>query len=411
MEANQQPDQPPDEWNAVDEVTDPAGDSACDVADTADEMTPEQLAEAKEYGRKELSCELTGRAIDLAFLGIVVFVLGGPNGWLMQIIPGVDYPETLRLAALMFVLIVGNMVISFPTAFYSGHILEHRYKLSRQSLGQWLWRFAKRHLLEIAFALVLVPGLYWLIWLTGGWWWLVAAVGFFLLSVVLGQLAPVLILPLFYKIEPLEDDEESEELNGRMKRLTRGTGLSIEGVFRMEMSAETSKANAMLTGLGRTRRVILGDTVLNNFTPDEIEVIFAHEIGHHVCRHIRKMMLTGAIYSMLGFLVCDWVLHWWIEQHGGSMDYAAFHIYTLPMLLLVITLFSTVLEPLQNGISRRFERQSDRYALDQTGLREAYRSAFCKLARLNKDDPEPHPVEVFLFHSHPPIAERLAMAD
>ena len=411
-----------DDWKEPDpETSDPADSDRTDEGDSstvhnalenddAGEMTPEQLAEAKEYGRRDLAAELIGRAVDFAYLLTVVFILGGPDGWLMRRLPGTEYPETLRLAVLMLILIVGNMLVSFPFSFYSGHLLEHRYKLSRQTFGGWLWRFAKRHLLEIAFALVLVPGLYWLIWITGAWWWLVAAVGFFLLSVVLGQLAPVLILPLFYKIEPLSGDEQSEELNERMERLADGTGLSIEGVFRMEMSAETSKANAMLTGLGRTRRVILGDTVLANFTPDEIEVIFAHEIGHHVCRHIRKMMVTGAIYSMIGFLACDWALRLWIESFGGSVDYATFPIYTLPMMLLVITLFSTALEPLQNGISRYFERQSDRYALTQTGLPEAYRSAFRKLARLNKDDPDPNRLEVFLFHSHPPIAERLAMA-
>ncbi len=130
----------------------------------------------------------------------------------------------------------------------------------------------------MAFSLVLVLGLYWLIWLTGRWWWLAAAGAFFVVSIVLGQLAPVLILPLFYQIEKLD----APELTDRIARLAAGTGLSIEGVYRMDLSEETVKANAMLAGLGRTRRVLLGDTLLNGFSPDEIEVIFAHEIGHHV---------------------------------------------------------------------------------------------------------------------------------
>jgi STE24 endopeptidase len=196
-----------------------------------------------------------------------------------------------------------------------------------------------------------------------------------------------------------------------MARLAEGTGLSIQGVYRLGLSEGTSKANAMLAGLGRTRRVLMGDTLLDQFSPDEIEVIFAHEIGHHVFRHIRKMIVTGLVYSLVGFWVCDRVLMAWAGSHYGTVSPHNLPPATLPLLMLVLTLFSLVLEPVQNAISRRYERQCDRYALDRTGLRAAYVSAFRKLARLNKDDPAPHPLEVFLFHSHPPICERLAMAD
>ncbi|NIP70480.1 MAG: M48 family metalloprotease, partial [Planctomycetales bacterium] len=177
------------------------------------------------------------------------------------------------------------------------------------------------------------------------------------------------------------------------------------------MSADTVKANAMLAGLGRTRRVILGDNLLEQFTPDEIEVIFAHEIGHHVHGHIRKMILLGGLYSLAGFWVCDRLLTAWISWQGQAVDYAHFPIHTLPLLLLIVTLLATLTEPLQNLVSRYFERQCDQYALDRTKLPAAYVSAFEKLAKLNKDDPDPHPVEVFFLHSHPPIRQRLALAE
>jgi STE24 endopeptidase len=243
--------------------------------------------------------------------------------------------------------------------------------------------------------------------LVGDWWWLAAAGAFFVVTVLMGQLAPVLIVPLFYKVERLDNPE----LNDRMTRLAAGTGLSIQGVYRLGLSEETSKANAMLAGLGRTRRVLMGDTLLDRFTPDEIEVIFAHEIGHHVFKHIRKMILTGLIYSLIGFWVCARVIMLWAEQQYGPISAHELPPSTLPLLMLVLTIFALVLEPLQNVISRRYERQCDRYALQKTGLREAYQSAFRKLARLNKDDPNPHPLEVFLFHSHPPIRERVAIGD
>ena len=130
---------------------------------------------------------------------------------------------------------------------------------------------------------------------------------------MLGQLTPVLILPLFYRIEKLD----APELTSRIARLAEGTGLSIEGVYRIDFSAETVKANAMLAGLGHTRRVLLGDTLLRGFVPDEIEVIFAHEIGHHVFHHIHKIILAGLLYSAAGFWMCDWLLMTWVAHHGA----------------------------------------------------------------------------------------------
>ena len=192
-----------------------------------------------------------------------------------------------------------------------------------------------------------------------------------------------------------------------MKRLAAGTGLTIEGVYRLGLSADTKKANAALAGLGSTRRVLMGDTLLEEFTPEEIEVIFAHEIGHHVYRHITKMIATGVVTSLAGFWLCDRVLVWW----AGIPTAAEAPTYTLPLVMFTLTVFTLVLSPLQNAISRYYERQCDRYALNRTANPIAYRSAFNKLARLNKDDPDPNPIEVFLLHSHPPIAERLALAD
>lgn len=367
----------------------------------ADAMTPEQLAEAKQYGHISLLCGLADKALDVGYLACVALLVAAPlDAFLAE-----SYSSaTARLAMIFAITTLGHVAISFPLSFYSGYTLEHRYELSHQTLAKWFVQYAKRNALGLAFGMVLILGLYGVIWTTGTWWWLAAAAAFFVVTVAAGQLLPVLVLPLFYKIEQLDN----AELNQRMERLAAGTGLSIQGVYRMGLSDETAKANAMLTGLGRTRRVLMGDTLLDQFTPDEIEVIFAHEIGHHVFRHIYKMILTGAIYSVVGFWICDRVVAAWVTvQLGGPVDPSQWPASTLPLLMLVLTCFSLVLEPLQNIISRRYERQCDRYALERTGLREAYGSAFRKLARLNKDDPSPHPVEVFLFHSHPPIAERL----
>jgi STE24 endopeptidase len=257
--------------------------------------------------------------------------------------------------------------------------------------------------LAILLGAVLNLGLFWIIWNTGQYWWLIAAGAFFVVSVVLGQLAPVLIVPLFYKVERIDN----VELTNRMTGLADGTGLTIEGVYRLGLSADTAKANAMLAGLGRTRRVLMGDTLLDKFSPDEIEVIFAHEIGHHVHRHIPKMIATGVVISLAGFWLIDRVIVWWADIPSAALAPTS----SLPLVMFTLTTFMMVLAPLQNAISRHYERQCDRYALARTNNATAYRSAFTKLAKLNKADMEPNPIEVILLHSHPPIAKRLSMAD
>ncbi len=371
-------------------------------------MTPGQLAEARQYGRYSLVCTLADKLLDVVYLAVAAFLLARPlDAWLSAAWPPLARWASLRLVALYLVITLLHMAVSLPLSFYVGHVLEHRFHLSKLSIGGWIWRYAKRNALAMAFGAALIVGLYWLIWTTGRWWWLAAAGAFFGVTIILGRLFPLIILPLFYKIERLDAPELAE----RMNELAAGTGLGIEGVYRIVLSQETVKANAMLAGVGRSRRVLLGDTLLNQFTPDEIAVVFAHEIGHHVFRHVRKMLITGLIVSALGFWICDRLLAALVAQGGGPLDYAALPVWTLPGILLILTLFSMLLEPLMNAISRRHERQCDRYALERTRQPGAYVSAFRKLAQQNKDDPNPHWLEVLWLHDHPPIAERLAMAE
>jgi STE24 endopeptidase len=308
----------------------------------------------------------------------------------------------MRLLALFAIVIGLHILVSLPLSFYSGYVVEHHFGLSNQSPRRWLRNWALGNVLAIVLGALLNCGLFWIIWNTGQYWWLIAAAAFFVVSVVLGQLAPVVIVPLFYKVQRIENDD----LTGRMTRLADGTGLTIEGVYRLGLSADTAKANAMLAGLGRTRRVLMGDTLLDKFSPDEIEVIFAHEIGHHVHRHIPKMIATGVLISLAGFWLIDVVIRWWADVPTAASAPTS----SLPLVMFTFTTFMLVLAPLQNAISRHYERQCDRYALVRTNNAPAYRSAFTKLARLNKADMEPNPIEVILLHSHPPIAKRLAMA-
>jgi STE24 endopeptidase len=363
------------------------------------EATP---PEVKRYHRQKSTAHVAALLLSLAFLAGMAFV-GGPT--LDRLVRGaVGNNNWLRLVVLGLIYAAGLEILTLPLDFWSGYVLEHRYQLSTQTLGGWAWKKVKGYLIGGPLGLLLLLGLYALLWFAGAWWWLWATLGWLLLSLVLGQLVPVLILPLFYKVTRLDD----AGLLDRLRHLAEGTGLKVEGIYRLHLSAETRKANAALAGLGRTRRVLLGDTLLDQFTPEEIGVVFAHEVGHHVHRHIPKLIVWSVALSAAGFWLIDVVL----RHAAPAFGYAAFNDpAALPLLMLVPAVFGLALAPLQNGLSRFFERQCDRYALARTGQPAAYRSAFVKLARLNKADPDPHPLLVWMFEDHPPIRERLALAD
>jgi STE24 endopeptidase len=357
--------------------------------------------EVKRYHRQKMGLEVASFVLVLSFIVFMAFRGGlgldadvrdlvGDGFWVRLIVLGAVYAAMVE-------------VISLPIHFISGFILEHRYELSNQTLKGWATKVVKGWLLAAPLGLMVLLGFYALLRFTGDAWWIWATVGSLLLMLVLGRILPVVILPLFYKVTPLEN----AELEGRLRRLADGTGLTVQGVYRLGLSAETRKANAALAGLGRSRRVLLGDTLLSEFTPEEIEVVFAHEVGHHVHRHIPKIIVWSVITSAVGFWAIDVALH----QMSARLGYASFDDpAALPLVMLVPMIFGFVLSPLQNALSRLFERQSDRYALERTHNPLAYRSAFVKLARMNKADPDPHPLAVFFFEDHPPIRERLAMA-
>jgi STE24 endopeptidase len=357
--------------------------------------------EVKRYQRQKLTAVVAATVIGLGYLAILGLWMAPVLGnWLDVHLGG---NEWLRLIAMAVIVGAGLEALTLPIDFWSGFIIEHRYQLSNQTLAAWAWRRLKAYAVGGVLGLLLLLGLYGILWWTGEYWWLWAAGGWLLVSLVLGQLLPVVILPLFYKVTRLDDAPLLEKL----QRLAQGTGLTVAGVYRLHLSAETRKANAALAGLGRTRRVLLGDTLLEQFTAEEIEVVFAHEVGHHVYRHLPKMVVVGVALATAGFGLVNLVLSVAARELGysGVTDPAA-----LPLLLLILSLFGLILAPIQNALSRYFEVQCDRYALMRTKTPAAYRSAFVKLARINKSDPDPNPVVAWLFYDHPPIRRRLALA-
>jgi STE24 endopeptidase len=186
--------------------------------------------------------------------------------------------------------------------------------------------------------------------------------------------------------------------------LCRDAGVRVEGIFSFNLSKNTRKANAAFTGIGRSRRIILGDTLLDNFSEEEIETVFAHELGHYRFSHVRAGILAGTVSTFAGLFVASLMYETSAAAFGFSSPAA---IGALPLLAIWLSLFGLFTAPIGNMLSRRHERQADAYAVRTTGKREAFASALRKLGAMNLADPAPHPFVVFMFYSHPPLAQRI----
>jgi len=310
----------------------------------------------------------------------------------------------MQLLAFLFTIGAGYSLISFPLSFFGDFWLEHYYKLSNQKFAGWIWEKTKGFLVGIVLGVpILLTFYYFLLNYPQTWWFWTATVLFFF-SVIIGKIAPQVIFPLFYKFEKLDD----EDILTRMKSLAEKGKFALQGIYRFNMSKTTNKANAAFTGFGKSKRIILGDTLLEKFDAEEIEGVFAHEVGHYVHKHIIQGVIIGTISSYLSLYVAHILFSKVVLDYefNGVADLAA-----LPLLSLIITIISLITSPLSNMLSRYNERQADTYAMKNTSNPKAFIEALKKLAETNLSDPSPHPFVEFLFHSHPSIARRVKFTE
>jgi STE24 endopeptidase len=342
----------------------------------------------------------------VAFVFLVALLVTGWSGWLRDLayrMGGGGY--SLSVFMYLLLLLAISKALGIGLDFY-GFRLERQYKLSTQRFRSWAWDEIKGFLVGLVLGTVVVELLYFTIRQWPQDWWVLAWLLFMVLFIVREQLAPVVLFPIFYKFEPLEN----EDLRRRLVMLSQRAGTRVRGVYRWKLSEKSKKANAALTGLGATRRIILADTLLDNYTPEEIEAVLAHELGHHVHRHILKSILVQAAITLAGFWAANWILHYAIERQLFEFveisDFA-----NLPLLALVSVVLSFLLMPALNAYSRYNERQADRYALESTASVEPFISAMNKLAEQNLAERTPSKWVEWFFHSHPSISRRLAAAE
>ncbi|MBI2833075.1 MAG: M48 family metallopeptidase [Acidobacteria bacterium] len=294
-------------------------------------------------------------------------------------------------------------LIGLPLAFYRGHVLEHRYELSRRRIPEWAVDHLKGLALGLVWGLLATWVVYGAIWQWAARWWIVAAAVFGGAMILLANLAPVVLLPLFYRFKPLE----RASLRDRLVQLAARARTPVLGVYEWSLGEKTRKANAGLVGLGRTRRIILSDTLLDQYSDDEIEVVLAHELAHHVHRDIWQAMAYETVLIFAGFYVSARVLSWLTSNAGAA---AAGDIAGLPVILLTAGGVSLIAVPLFNALSRSHERRADRYALEMTRNPAAFIAVMRRLGAQNLVEESPSRLVEILFHTHPPLWRRIEAA-
>ena len=319
-----------------------------------------------------------------------------------QWLPG-GLDDAMTVVVMTMALIVILQIAELPFAYYQGFVLEHRYGLSTQTLGHWISDYAKGIALGVVLAVAGTSVVFAALRnAPASWWWISAAI-FAIAAIGLAQLAPILLLPIFYKFKPLD----RPGLVDRLMTLATRARTDVVGVFEWVLSGHTRKANAALAGMGRTRRILLSDTLLADYSEDEIEVILAHELAHHVHRDLWRGIAVQAVSLLVGFYLADIVLRASADSLGlrGISDPAA-----LPLMLLLGGAWSFVVLPFANAISRAQERAADRYALATTRNVDAFVTAMKRLSQQNLAEEYPSPLVRWLFYSHPPIRERIDAA-
>lgn len=337
----------------------------------------------------------------LALTGAGTLVRTGLE-WLTGWIPA---PGNVLAAGAIYVmgLVATVQTLELPFAWYQGYWLERRYGLTSQILPHWLADHVKATTLSSAVLVLGLGGVYICLSLWPRAWWAIAATGFSLVMVVAARLAPAVLLPAFYRLRPLRN----VDLAARLVALAARAGAPVIGVYEWTIGGHTRKANAALAGVGRSRRILVSDTMLESCSDDEIEVVLAHELAHHVHGDLwQGMALRSASLFATGYLAAlalD-LLGPWLALRSPADPAGA------PLLLFVAGAMSFLFLPLGNAVSRAQERRADRFALRLTGNAGAFVTAMRRLAQQNLAEERPPALARWLFYSHPPLGERIAAA-
>jgi len=358
-------------------------------------LDQERQQKAREYSGIQRGTGFGESGLSLALL--LILILTPLPRWFISLF---DWPA-VPLAVMFFVtLTLAYESITFPLMYYRGHILPRRYGLSTQRLKNWMGDLAKGGSMGLVFAAAAVAIGYWMLLEFPDSWWLLAWGLMMVVAVIISIVGPIIFVPLFYKVRPLGDSE----LRSRLEQLAGKAGARVHGIYTLNFSSKGTTANAALMGMGRTRRIVISDTLVQEYPMPEIEVVTAHEIGHHLHRDIyRAFVIQSAIY-LISFKIIDVVLKTMVSPLGyrGVADPA-----NLPLLLLLFGATGVLTSPLTNAYSRHVESQADTYALGLTDNPAAFIDSMTRLANQNLSVANPPRWEELLFYSHPSYNKRV----
>lgn len=362
-------------------------------------LDPEKQIRSREYEIKKRRSSFL--ALIFGFLLTLIFILFFSKPFL-SVLP--DFPA-FKFLFFLWGLALFSLPFDLIFSYRSGYKIEHEFGFSNQNKTQFFKEELKGHAVNMVINPLLALVLFLAFRISPELWWLWAACAMIFVSVIFATFYPVVIMPLFNKYTPIED----EELKTRLGAILKKGGLKIKGFFIQDMSKQTKKENAFLGGLGKTRRVVLSDNIVNNMSIDELETVIAHEVGHYKHKHMWKNILLGTIYQLITFYLSHLIMIKINPLFFKTLDNMLF---SYPIFLLCFGfLHMLIIGPLSNAVSRFFEKQADKYALDTTENPEAFNHAMAGLANRNLSNAYPTPFIKFMYYSHPPVGERLQMGD
>jgi STE24 endopeptidase len=356
---------------------------------------------AGSYSRLKYRLSLISTIYQITILAVILAL-----GWSKEISLKVlawTSGNYLTLPAYLFILFIFYYLLSLPLDFYYSFLLEHRFSLSKQKISHWLIDQVKAGVLTYIIGLICFSAFYYILKVALGYWWLVVWLFWIFFTLALANLLPVLIIPLFFKYKKMNE----EALRLRVMNLAEKMKIKILDVFEIDLSKKTLKGNAAFVGMGATRRVLLADTLKEKYTYEEIDAILAHEFAHYRLKHMLKLVILNSFVTMGIFYVIFKTSPYTLGIFGLS---TLADVSALPVIFLYFIIFGFIFEPAANLISRRFEREADRLALETTGLPKAFISTMEKLASQNLADRNPGMLVKIFFFDHPPIDERINMA-
>lgn len=364
-------------------------------------LDPEKQTRARLYEKEKRLLGLVGMLLSLIVL--LLFYCSGASVALAGLVVGRSVILTFLIYVTAFLSALA--LLTLPLDYYGGYVHEHHWQFSNQTRKSWLWDKAKSFVVSLVLGYLLVGLLLGVMAFFQQAWWLVAGLGMALVSTIFATLMPVLILPIFNKYAPIQD----QNLTQALKNILARGGLKSGGFFKEDMSRQTKKENAFLAGLGKTRRVVLSDNLMDHMAVREVVSVMAHEVGHYKHKHIWKSIIVGTGQQLVVFFVLNLLMKTVFPRFLSSTRWNLGHLPIFAVLggTLSIVLFG----PLSLALSRSFERQADRYALANIEDRRDFMTALAGLADRNLSNAYPAWWMKILFYSHPPIGERLEMAE